>query len=252
MPDAFPGPSHLGVLPSSPNEGSEGSLKMSLPDEAVLSALDTTGNSEGMLEDLDRSEQVKGMLTTSYPHLIKTLKGSYDKISLPALQTEVQELVISLQAAAGMLRVFMLSKNAMSTNSSRTITAESGVAAFDPAQEKYPSLLQESLYELQQEGETCPSFQSENDAESSPLKDKSSEYTPLKPLRQEESPQQVVEDLKARLSEARKEREQLLTQLHQTQGLYAGQVDEKKAILAECEKREEKIEILVQELQVSN
>ncbi|XP_069957077.1 A-kinase anchor protein 9 isoform X3 [Cherax quadricarinatus] len=71
------------------------------------SVLDSTAMSEGMLEDMDKDEQVRNILTKSYPQLMSILKGRWDRVVVENLEKEVQELTISLQASAGMLKIFM-------------------------------------------------------------------------------------------------------------------------------------------------
>lgn len=71
------------------------------------SGLDSTGLSEGLLEDLDKDQQLRPLLTRSCPHLLAVLGGRWEKVNLTALEKEAQELAISLQAAAGMLNIFI-------------------------------------------------------------------------------------------------------------------------------------------------
>ncbi|KAK3866754.1 hypothetical protein Pcinc_027738 [Petrolisthes cinctipes] len=71
------------------------------------SGLDSTGLSEGLLEDLDKDQQLRPLLTRSCPHLLAVLGGRWEKVNLSALEKEAQELAISLQAAAGMLNIFI-------------------------------------------------------------------------------------------------------------------------------------------------
>ncbi|XP_071544904.1 uncharacterized protein [Panulirus ornatus] len=71
------------------------------------SVLDSTAMSEGMLDDVDKDEQVRSILTKSYPQLMSILKGRWDRVVVENLEKEVQELTISLQASAGMLKIFM-------------------------------------------------------------------------------------------------------------------------------------------------
>ncbi|XP_068228366.1 golgin subfamily A member 4-like isoform X3 [Palaemon carinicauda] len=71
------------------------------------SVLDSTVMSEGMLEDMDKDEQVRSMLTKFYPQLMSILKGRWERVVVENLEKEVQELTIALQASAGMLKIFM-------------------------------------------------------------------------------------------------------------------------------------------------
>ncbi|KAK7066217.1 hypothetical protein SK128_023063 [Halocaridina rubra] len=71
------------------------------------SILDSTVMSEGLLEDVEKDEQVRSFLTKSYPQLMSILKGRWDHVVVENLEREVQELTISLQASAGMLKIFM-------------------------------------------------------------------------------------------------------------------------------------------------
>ena len=75
--------------------------------EDTESALDGTAISEGMMDDLDKDEQVRTLLERSYPQLMAILKGRWDRVQVTRLEKEVQELTISLQASAGMLRIFI-------------------------------------------------------------------------------------------------------------------------------------------------
>lgn len=75
--------------------------------ELVESALDSTTVSEGMLDEFDKDEQVRALLERSYPQLVAILKGRYDIVQLACLEKEIQELTISLQASAGMLKIFI-------------------------------------------------------------------------------------------------------------------------------------------------
>ncbi|XP_066956530.1 golgin subfamily A member 4-like [Macrobrachium rosenbergii] len=71
------------------------------------SMLDSTVMSEGLLEDMDKDEQVRTMLTKFYPQLMSILKGRWERVVVESLEKEVQELTIALQASAGMLKIFM-------------------------------------------------------------------------------------------------------------------------------------------------
>ncbi|XP_063868536.1 A-kinase anchor protein 9-like isoform X2 [Scylla paramamosain] len=75
--------------------------------EDAESALDGTAVSDGMMDDLDKDEQVRALLERSYPQLMAILKGRWDRVLVARLEKEVQELTISLQASAGMLRIFI-------------------------------------------------------------------------------------------------------------------------------------------------
>ncbi|CAL4088645.1 unnamed protein product, partial [Meganyctiphanes norvegica] len=108
---------------------SEGLISEALDSEDLNSnsesALDSTAMSEGMLEDMDKDEQVKQVLTSSYPQLMSILKGRWDRVIVDNLEKEVQELTISLQAAAGMLKIFILSNMGKAENvSSHTLVSQ--------------------------------------------------------------------------------------------------------------------------------
>ncbi|XP_047489418.1 COP1-interactive protein 1-like isoform X3 [Penaeus chinensis] len=91
------------------------------------SMLDSTAMSEGMLDDMDKDEQVRQILTKSYPQLMSILKGRWDRVMVDHLEKEVQELTISLQASAGMLKIFMHSVTESQDLSSHTIRDESNI-----------------------------------------------------------------------------------------------------------------------------
>lgn len=91
------------------------------------SMLDSTAMSEGMLDDMDKDEQVRQILTKSYPQLMSILKGRWDRVMVDHLEKEVQELTISLQASAGMLKIFMHSVTENQDLSSHTIRDESRI-----------------------------------------------------------------------------------------------------------------------------
>ncbi|XP_045593928.1 A-kinase anchor protein 9 isoform X3 [Procambarus clarkii] len=89
------------------------------------SVFDSTAMSEGMLDDVDKDEQVRSILTKSYPQLMSILKGRWDRVVVENLEKEVQELTISLQASAGMFKIFMHSVSSGNQElSSHTIREE--------------------------------------------------------------------------------------------------------------------------------
>lgn len=93
--------------------------------EDVESALDNTAVSEGMLDDFDKDEQVRTLLERSYPQLMAILKGRCDMVQVACLEKEIQELTISLQASAGMLKIFIHSVSGdRSDLSTHTLKAE--------------------------------------------------------------------------------------------------------------------------------
>lgn len=217
----------------------------SLLDESSLNALDTTNVSEGMLEDLDRSEQLKELLSVSYPHLVKAFKRNYDKISLDALEIEVQELIISLQAATGMLKIFMLSKehhcqpdsvgNSMSSPKTLVTTStESGIISQD-------------FNSLSPKANTLDSISLKRDDSPTLVECTSAsslEYASL----QSTKPIGVlgIEELKSRLEEELIIKDNLLKELNQYQGL----VEDKKDLVKELKKYKESECQLIQDLKV--
>lgn len=108
------------------------------------SMLDSTAMSEGMLDDMDKDEQVRQILTKSYPQLMSILKGRWDRVMVDHLEKEVQELTISLQASAGMLKIFMHSVTENQDLSSHTIRDESRI---DNAKESSLELTQHHMDE---------------------------------------------------------------------------------------------------------
>ncbi|KAG7170959.1 A-kinase anchor protein 9-like, partial [Homarus americanus] len=95
------------------------------------SVLDSTAMSEGMLDDVDKDEQVRSILTKSYPQLMSILKGRWDRVVVENLEKEVQELTISLQASAGMLKIFLHSVSSenqdLSSHTIREVTQDDSV-----------------------------------------------------------------------------------------------------------------------------
>lgn len=106
------------------------------------SMLDSTAMSEGMLDDMDKDEQVRQILTKSYPQLMSILKGRWERVMVDHLEKEVQELTISLQASAGMLKIFMHSVTESQDLSSHTIRDESNI---DNAKESSLELTQHHI-----------------------------------------------------------------------------------------------------------
>ncbi|XP_050701004.1 A-kinase anchor protein 9-like isoform X3 [Eriocheir sinensis] len=94
--------------------------------EEPESALDSSVVSEGMLDDFDKDEQLRALLERSYPQLMAILRGRVDMVQVASLEKEVQELTISLQASAGMLKIFIHSVSSDRINSSTHTLKDEG------------------------------------------------------------------------------------------------------------------------------
>lgn len=94
------------------------------------SGLDSTGLSEGLLEDLDKDQQLRPLLTRSCPHLLAVLGGRWEKVNLTALEKEAQELAISLQAAAGMLNIFIHSTHSGNATDPSVVSANLSISTL--------------------------------------------------------------------------------------------------------------------------
>ncbi|KAB7507426.1 hypothetical protein Anas_05728 [Armadillidium nasatum] len=238
---------HFGPVMSFEDSEEENSLKIDLEgrnitDEGVLNVLDTTGASEGMLEDFERNEQIKEILITSYPNLTKVLKGSYDQISFPDLEKETQEFIISLQASTGMLRIFMLSK------------ADNHMPCLPPSwksskeRNDYVPVEEINIHNGKIMGVDDTQTTIEREAHPKALEFSLTDMTPVKRTFVPDVDSQVA-DLKSKLNEEQKAKEENSKKLHQIEGLYAGLVEENKLLMREFKKKEDQVNDLVKQLQ---
>ena len=250
------------------------SLILSNPDDANgPNLLDNTGGSEGMLEDIDKDDLIKRVLSVSSPNLMAVLKGNLDQISAEHLEKEVQELNISLQAAAGMMKISLMPKqrqqideNFIQEDDKQTTVPENDTFVSELSQHPLSVLLDSSNELVCRDatvhdhievntprhvvGESMQSYTS-LDTGISDASVPSADFTTLK-FNQELSIEEKFTLVLTVLNEASKKRDMLQLKLHQTIGMLTGLKDVKTQLEKQNEHLEENLAKVNAELEVSN
>ncbi|XP_076061295.1 uncharacterized protein LOC143037054 isoform X3 [Oratosquilla oratoria] len=236
------------------------------------SNLDSTTMSEGMLDDMDKDEQVRQILINSYPQLMAILKGRWDHVNVTNLEREAQELNIAVQAAAGMLKIFIHAH----TNSGDE-NASSSIAVVDSAGDKEATSKSVAKTHLMADSiDGCGSvFSGEQSAidmagilEQSDSSETASQKfsSPLSKQKYEErhmpedftllksediSSEDKMKEVCNQQVKINEERNRLLIEIHKLQGLVKGYESEKKLIQKESDRQEKYGMRLAMELQAA-
>ena len=233
----------------------------SLTESVAGSVLDSTGVSEGLLEDVEKDEQVKKVLNSYYPQLMSILKGKWDNVAIHQLEKEVQKFNIILQAAAGMLKVNMhsaLYDKSVSTSAS-TLKNE-----FKDSSTKteFMTLLPVSdvsteashmNHSTMDSNNICTSKESEtvslgDQHDSSQDLDLPADLTKVKISKDSNHP--TVENLTQKIEEVNSANYELKAELHKLKGLFSGQKDYNDQLTKQNTNLEQEVQSLILELQV--
>ena len=193
---------------------------------------------------------------TSFPHLVACLTGQWAKLDLDGLGEDVQEMIISLQASAGMLNVMQLAKHtAAATND------DEGLKCHDPVRNAQSdnnvendviSVDRETQCGITTDGDLSESVQNphlelKGDYKTETCDD--GDMTMLKP-KENDTSLPVQEEIDAKIFRLNAEIANVLSDNHRLQGICSGLQSEKKNLLDELECMEKYSAGLSQQLKV--
>jgi len=186
-----------------------------------------------------KDKEIRETLTLSYPDLMACLNGQFDLKRIDELKQDVQKLIISLEASAGMLKIMYHTKkdDTLNISTPRNLSAEEPVETEQICKSEMLDRDSESPNSIGEISATTNTNTTSGQF--------SSEFTVLKPNTPNLQDHQNLADLVCVL---RNERDEVKSENHRLQGVCSGLEVDKKKLQEELESLEKCSTFIAQEL----